>query len=305
MIEEDLFEQEIQKKKRRVLILLVCLFVLAGGGFIAQRDSLVEETGEGGTAPVTAIASLPTPAETPEAGESKLPAEDNLQTPTVEGEFSGQAGEETVAVADGVGGPIVEPPSERVTEEEVESSGASVTPVAGDAENGTEVGGDKSAVDDKDSGESQAGGEIGTDRDSGDEITADDAGTEVDEETTADAVGTVDSDAGADGIESGREDSDSSDAGVSPADELADEDQLESDVEGTATTGEANTEGQTVKQDSEQEQETDFQPPPGQLPVTGSTILNWSVAPVVAISVVILLVSAGVSSLFLPKRQRY
>jgi len=282
MIEEDLFEQEIQKKKRRVLVLLVCLFVLAGGGFVARRASLAEEPGAGGTTPVTALASLSTPAETPEAGESTVPAEDNIQTPTVEKALSEQAGEETIVETDG--GPVAETPAERVTTAETESPADTATPVAGNVESasGTGGGADKSIVDGEDGGESQTGDEIALD-----------AGTGGDKETTT----------GADGAERESEDSDQADAGVAPADELADGDQLEANVT-IHTTDEADTEGKTVEQDSAQGQESDFQPPPVQLPVTGSIILNWNVAPVVAVSLLVLLVGAGAISLF-SKHRRY
>ena len=86
MIDED-FEQEIQKKKRRVLIFLVCLFVLAGGGFVAQRDALVEETIEGGTVTAVPVAnvtaqSTPTETPTPQIDEPEVDDVSNTPTPT-------------------------------------------------------------------------------------------------------------------------------------------------------------------------------------------------------------------------------
>jgi len=282
MIEEDLFEQEIQKKKRRVLILLICLFVLAGGGFIAQRDALVEEIIEEGTAtpvPVAHVASQPTPTETPTPQEtgpevsevSRTPT----STPTVEEATPTQTIEDTATaiVADGVGGPTgtnQEMPVNNTTDE-----------------TGTE------------DGEPQTGGQIGADRDAGDEVTSDDTGAGVSEEPTTVSEDTPASDVGVDDIGGESENSGQTGAGVSPADE----DQLE-DMEETSTTDEADIEGKTVEQDSAQGQESDFQPPPVQLPVTGSTILNWNVAPVVAVSLLVFLVGAGAISLF-SKHRRY
>jgi hypothetical protein len=165
----------------------------------------------------------------------------------------------------------------------------------------------RAAGDGEDDGEPQAGGQIGADRDSGDEVISDDAGTGVGEDPTTEPEGTPDSDAGVDDSGGESEDSGQTDTGVSPAGEIADEDQLEAEGEDTPTAGESDTEDQTVEQDSDQPQGTDFEPPPGQLPVTGIIIINWAVAPIVVISLVILLVlvSAGTSSLFSVKRRRY
>jgi hypothetical protein len=153
--------------------------------------------------------------------------------------------------------------------------------VAGDVDTGPDDGGaGKPDAENEENDDTQAGGEVDADSGSGD---SDETGTVMDEEATTD-LGTSDAETDVDDSESG--------SGLTPTDEAA---------------GELDGENQTVEQeDSDQAQDTDFEPPPGELPVTG-IILNWNIAPIVAISVVILLalVGTGVSALFSPKRRRY
>jgi len=343
MIEEDLFEQEIQKKKRRVLVMLVCLFVLAGGGFVARRASLAEEGIEGGTAtpvPVAVVTLPPAPVETPAGDELDISEESDFQTPIVEDGLSKQVGEDAINEADGVGGAIDVDAVTPETGPTEEDNNGTVTnddeQVAGDVESGTgsidDGDADDPVVDDEDNENAQAGGEIGADADSGDEIALDDAGTVISEESATDPESISGSETDVDDMESddgkigdgtgedahmsdtdgGSEDGSQTGDDISPTDELNDENQLEneSNSEDASVTDELDTglladEATAVEQDADSEQMTDFQPPPGQLPVTGAKIIHWGVAPTVAISLVILLVGAGAFSLFSSRHRRY
>jgi len=305
MIEEDLFEQEIQKKKRRVLVLLVCLFVLAGGGFIARKTSLAESEGAATPVQVADAGAQSAPVETPASGGLEVSEKSDSQPPDVEVGLSEHEGQDTIAEAGSAIGAAEQTPTDSTTEEEkAEDSDSAVTE---DDESTADDGGSETGssddqgvdkpvvVDDEDDGEFQAGGEIGTATDSGDEVTSEEVGTVIAEESTTDLDDDVDAvDSDDDQAHDGASEAIDTEAG-----------QPDSVVVGGVTDGLGSDENQTVAQTSDQEQAADFQPAPAQLPVTGSVIINWGVAPIVAITLVILLVGTGVSSLYSSKHRRY
>ncbi len=308
-MDEDLFGQHIKKKKQRVLVLLICFFALAGGGFIAQKEALVESETE--TATALAIAQQPTPTLTPDLDQLPpdptetatplvesspiLPAQD---TPGPENGSEGTAGEQPDAEtaldrADegGMGG------GESIAAEDTVEA-ATLTPTTGPLISPTPV-----EVETVDAASEQAGDDtIAT------ATPGPDPGTNVGSADSDDAegreaeTGTTTSDAGETATPEGFGQESLDDLAETPGGESSEREAGGEETASPTPESSTGTEEQPV-QESGADMAATLQPP-AQLPDTGGE-LNQNVSRLaLSAGVIVLLLIAGALALLVPKQVR-